>query len=299
MPCEGKRPGVSDHDSDTDAASGPHTGEQAAIDRVDEPVTVASLVADLRDLGVDAGDTVLVHSSMSELGWVSGGPPAVVDALHEAVGADGTIVVPTFTGQYTDPATWEAPPVPDDWVERIRETRPPYRPAITPSRGVGAVPECLRTYPDAIRSRHPELSFAAIGPASDRIVGEHEFDDGLGEGSPLARLYDRDATVLLLGVGYGVTSSFHLAEYRATIDLGRVERAAPIVRDGERVVVEYVDRETTDEDFETIGAAFERRRPGAVTTGSVGAATARLASQPALVDIAVDWMETNRSMVDG
>lgn len=122
-------------------------GERAAIERVDEPNTVASLTADLRDLGVEPGDAVLVHSSLSALGWTAGGPQAVVDALRAAVTDSGTLVLPTYTGQYTDPADWSRPPVPESWVETIRESMPPFRPAVTPARGVGAVPECFRTTP--------------------------------------------------------------------------------------------------------------------------------------------------------
>jgi len=267
-------------------------GERAAIERVDEPNTVASLTADLRDLGVEPGDAVLVHSSLSALGWTAGGPQAVVDALRAAVTESGTLVLPTHTGQYTDPADWSSPPVPESWVGTIRESMPPFRPAVTPTRGVGAVPECFRTYPDVVRSDHPTVSFAAWGAMADEVVADHPFDDGLGDGSPLARLYERDADVLLLGVDHDVNTSFHLAEYRADVPAERVARSAPVVRDGRRVRVEYEELEKSADDFEDLGADFEREV--GPTTGQVGAATARLASQRALVDFAVDWLGANR-----
>lgn len=264
--------------------------EADAIDRVDEPVTVSSLADDLRDLGVRAGDTLLVHASLSALGWVSGGPPAVVDALREVVTADGTLAMPTHSTQYTDPTKWSSPPVPEGWPERIRETVPPYRPAITPTRGMGAIPECFRTYPDVRRSRHPQYSFAAWG--AEAVVEDHSFDRALGEGSPLARLYERDADVLLLGVGHGSNTSLHLGEYRADLDLATVEYGAPVLRDGARTWVDFEDVETDASDFEDLGADFEREVGSA--TGAVGAAEARLADQRDLVDFAVDWLEGNR-----
>jgi aminoglycoside 3-N-acetyltransferase len=267
-------------------------GEQDAVERVDDPVTVESLAADLRDLGVGAGDALLVHSSLSALGWVCGGAQAVVAALREVVTPSGTLVMPTFTGQYTDPAGWSDPPVPAGWVDRIREAMPPFRPAVTPTRGVGAVPECFRNYPDVARGGHPEVSFAAWGRSAEAVALDHGLDRGLGEDSPLARLYERDADVLLLGVGHDNDTSFHLAEYRAELPVETVTRGAPVLEDGRRVRVEYEDIETSAADFPDLGADFERRVGSA--TGAVGAADARLASQPALVDFAVDWLEANR-----
>lgn len=267
-------------------------GEADAVDRVDEPGTVSSLATDLRALGVEAGDVLLVHSSMSALGWVAGGPPAVVDALQEVVTADGTLVMPTHTPQYTDPANWSNPPVPDDWEDTIREARPPFRPAVTPTRGMGAIPECFRDYPDVVRGEHPFYSFAAWGADAADVVTDHEFDDSLGEWSPLARLYDRDADVLLLGVGHEVNTSLHLAEYRADFPRERVECEAPVVRDGRRVSVEFEDIDIDSEDFPDVGAAFEHE-VGA-TSGSVGAAATKLLDQQALVDFAVDWFGENR-----
>lgn len=61
---------------------------------------------------------------------------------------------------------------------------PAYHPASTPSRGMGAVPEVLRTWPGARRSDHPHLSFAAVGLHASRITAGHQLADGLGEGAP-------------------------------------------------------------------------------------------------------------------
>ncbi|WP_276261329.1 aminoglycoside N(3)-acetyltransferase [Haloglomus litoreum] len=270
-------------------------GEQAALERVAEPVTVDSLVAELRDLGVEAGETLLVHSSLSALGWVAGDAQAVVDALRRAVTEEGTLVMPTHTPQYTDPADWSNPPVPDDWIETIRRERPAYHPRRTPTRGMGAIPECFRAYPDVRRSAHPIFSFAAWGAGAAAVVGDHGFAYGMGEGSPLARVYERDGDVLLLGVGHDVNTSLHLAEYRADIGAAGVTREAPVLRDGERVVETFEDIETSTGDFATVGGAFEDQRPEAVTRDTVGAAGARLVDQPSLVDFAVDWFERHRT----
>lgn len=266
--------------------------EREAVERVEEPSTVASLTADLRDLGITSGETLIVHASLQSLGWVAGGPQAIVDALRRVVTDRGTLVMPTHTGQYTDPEDWSDPPVPTDWVPTIRDSMPAYRPAVTPTRGMGAIPECFRTYPDVIRSEHPIVSFAAGGSAAATMVSDHGFADGLGEASPIGRVYEQDGRILLLGTGHATNTSLHLAEYRADLPTTRVERRAPIRADGERIRVSFSDIEHTAEDFPALGAAFERQV--GLSVGSVGAAEARLASQRSMVDFAVDWMEANR-----
>ncbi|PSQ33493.1 AAC(3) family N-acetyltransferase [Halobacteriales archaeon SW_12_69_24] len=266
--------------------------ERDAVEAVEEPLTVDSITADLAAVGVAAGDTLLVHTSMGSLGWVAGGAQAVSEALQAAVRPGGTLVVPTFTGQYSDPATWSNPPVPDDWVPRMPARLPPFRPAVTPTREMGDVAECLRTYPDAVRSRHPEYSFAAWGADAEAIAADHDFDHALGEGSPLAEVYDRDGSVLLLGVGHEVNSSLHLAEHRADLDVEGVTHRAPIVRDDAVRMVEYEDIAISTEGFEALGAAFER--DVGAETDAIGAGTATVLDQATLVDYAVDWLETHR-----
>jgi aminoglycoside 3-N-acetyltransferase len=270
-----------------------HDGERAAVATSDRPVTIDRLLADLRALGLTAGDDVLVHASLSALGWVPGGAPTVVDALMGTVTDAGTLVMPTHTGQYSDPEGWENPPVPEDWQPTIRETMPAYRPAVTPTRGVGAVPECFRSYPAVTRSDHPVVSFAAWGARAEFVVEGHELDRALGEGSPLARVYDLGGSVLLLGVGHDRNSSAHLAEYR--VDAGETyETGAPVIVDGQRRWQTYEELRVDDGDFAALGAAFERAHPESVRRGQVGEATALLLDQVDLVDFAVDWLRANR-----
>ncbi|WP_435180400.1 aminoglycoside N(3)-acetyltransferase [Halorussus sp. AFM4] len=258
-------------------------------------MTVERIADDLRDLGVEAGDTLLVHSSLSALGWVAVGPSAVVDALLAVVTPGGTLVMPTHSTQYSDPTGWRNPPVPDDWVGRIRAERPPYRPAVTPTRGMGAIPECFRSYPDAVRSRHPTYSFAALGADAESVVGDHAYDHGLGEGSPLARVYDRDGTVLMLGTGHDTNTSFHLAEHRADREGTVSTHEAPVVGpDGDRKTVTYEQLDYDSSDFADVGRDFEADRPDAVTEGTVGTAASTLVSQRDLVDYGAAWFEENR-----
>jgi Aminoglycoside N3''-acetyltransferase len=83
--------------------------EADAVERVEDPVTVDRIAADFRALGVEAGDTLLVHSSLRELGWVAGGPQAVVDALQRVLTPQGSLVMPAHSTQYSDPSVWSRP----------------------------------------------------------------------------------------------------------------------------------------------------------------------------------------------
>jgi aminoglycoside 3-N-acetyltransferase len=185
-------------------------------------------------VGVRPGETLLAHTSLSSLGWVCGGAVAVVRGILDALGPDGTLVVPTQTADLSDPAYWGNPPVPRAWWDTIRASMPSYDPLVTPSLGVGVVPETVRTWPGARRSAHPQTSFAAIGPRAAEILDGHAQDCRLGEHSPLARLEGLHARVLLLGAGYDTCTSFHLAEYRVPsplVELGHdFERDRPVVR---------------------------------------------------------------------
>ena len=260
----------------------------------DDPATVPSLMADLSALGVKPGMTLLVHSSLSALGWVNGGPVAVVLALENVLGPEGTLVMPTHSGALSDPAGWENPPVPEAWWDVIRQTMPAFHPDLTPSRGMGAIPECFRKQKGVRRSSHPHFSFAAWGAGAAAITQEHTLEFGLGERSPLARIYDRDGWVLLLGVGHENNTSLHLAEYRADHAGKRViTSGAPVAAEVGPVWTQFQEIDLDETDFKQIGEAFARDT-GLVRAGHIARASATLFPQRPIVDYAVQWMEKNR-----
>jgi aminoglycoside 3-N-acetyltransferase len=251
--------------------------------------TRESLAADLRRAGISPGICVLVHSSLSSLGWVNGGAVTVVQALMDAVTLDGTLVMPAHSGEYSDPSKWGNPPVPERWWEPIRETMPAFDPRYTPTRGMGAIAEAFRSFPGVCRSSHPAVSFTAWGKQAAFITENHTLDYCMGENSPLARLYDLDGWILLLGVGYDHCSSMHLAEYRVSQPTPTVE-GAPIFENGQRVWKTYADIALDSDRFPSIGADFEWEHP-VVVFGDVGSAQARLMRQRTIVDYTVQWLE--------
>lgn len=255
-------------------------------------VTRREITAALTELGVRPGDTLLVHSSLRALGWVPGGALAVVQALLDAVGDTGTLVVPTQTGENSDPSGWSRPPVPQDWWPVIRAETPGFDPGRTASQGMGAIPEQVRTWPGASRSTHPQTSFAALGPRSGDVVAVHDLDSQCGERSPLAAMEGLGAKVLLLGAGFGSCTAFHLAEYRVAGSPRATLGAAVLTADGGQAWVTFDDLDLDEGDFAEIGAHLGSL--GVVATGKVGDADAHLSDLHTGVDAARAWMSEHR-----
>lgn len=269
------------------------SGEEAAIARTTGgPVTASRLRAGLQGLGVRAGDRLLVHASLSALGFVPGGAQTVIEVLTALVGRTGLLVMPAFSSDLSDPAGWQAPPVPADWVDPIRAEMPVYDPRLSPTRGLGTIAEVFRSAPGVIRSLHPQVSFAAWGEGADAITAPHPLDGWMGEASPLARLYDAEARVLFLGTGYATCTAFHLAEHRAG-KLRLTRTGLPAWVDGARHWITVDAPDYDDGDFETIGADLDAQlNPSA--SGQVGMAACRLLPMRMIVDAATEWMRGHR-----
>ena len=159
-------------------------------------ITRQEIVSGLQKLGLEAGAKVLVHSSLSSLGYVEGGADAIIEALIEAAGPRGTVLVPTLTGS-----------------EALNADNPPfYDPSETPC-WTGRIPETLRQRPNAIRSLHPTHSVAAIGPNARALTRDHELSvTPCGPDSPYGRLAQAGGSILLLGVTHSVNTTFHHIE---------------------------------------------------------------------------------------
>ena len=258
------------------------------------PATVKSLARDLSALGVSSGMTLLVHSSLSSLGWVCGGPVAVILALEKALGPDGTLAMPAHSSDLSEPSRWSNPPVPESWWEVIRREMPAYDAEMTPTRGIGAIAECFRKQSGTLRSSHPTVSFAAKGPQAKALTESTALDFPTGNDSFLGRLYDLDGWILLLGADFRCATSLHLAEYRAEYPSKKISRCgAPVMVDGQRRWVEYDEVEYDDSDFSRIGDDYIEET-GEVRVGQIASGKAMLFPQRSFVDYATRWMEGNR-----
>lgn len=257
-------------------------------------VLKSDLKAALETLGIHKGQILMVHTSLSALGFVCGGAQVVIEALMEAVGPEGTLMMPTQSWKNLDPTAgvhWEEP---EQWWDLIRQNWPAYDKRITPTNTMGAVAEMFRSWPGALRSDHPARSVAAWGKYAEYLTQDHDLSNIFGEGSPIGKLYELGGSVLLIGVGYDKNTSLHLADVRAEYP-GKhdVFESSAILEKGERVWRTYKTLYVDGEDFEQIGAAFEAFYPVRKTT--LGNGTLTLMDQRQLVDFAVDWIEHERS----
>lgn len=247
----------------------------------------------LQSVGLGEGQTVMVHTSLSSLGFVCGGAQVIIEALLETVGNQGTIMMPTQSWKNLDPETgvhWE---VPQEWWQTIRDNWPAYDKRITPTNTMGAVAEMFRSWQGAYRSDHPARSVAAVGKYAEYLTKNHDLSNIFGEGSPIGKLYELDGYVLLIGVGYDKNTSIHLADVRADYPgKHNVTEHSAVLENGVRVWKAYDTLYVDGEDFTEIGDAFERLHKVNKTT--LGKAEIRLMKQRELVDFAVDWIEEIR-----
>ncbi|MCP5101053.1 MAG: AAC(3) family N-acetyltransferase [Chloroflexi bacterium] len=255
------------------------------------PFTYEKLVADFQAMGLKSEMVVIVHVSLSKIGYVPGGAPLVIQALMDVLTPDGTLVMPTHTGDNSDPAEWQNPPIPQAWHQIVRDGMPPFDPVRSPTRGMGVIPELFRTWPDVRRSNHPQVSFAAWGKYAEAVTAVHTLHNSLGNQSPLACIYELGGHVLLLGVGYDRNTSFHLAEYRANCR-SIVELGAAMMGNGRRTWQTYTDIDFDETPFPEIGAAMENTHTVAI--GKVGLADCRFFAQKTAVDFAQSWFNSKK-----
>lgn len=258
-----------------------------------KPVIKEEMLSAFRAVGLDKGHTVMVHTSLSKMGYVCGGAQTVIEALTETVGEEGTVMMPTQSWKNLDPEDGVHWDVEEAYRQIIRDHWPTYDKRITPTNTMGAVAEMFRLWPGTLRSDHPARSVAAWGKYAEYLTSGHGLSDIFGDGSPIGKLYELDGDVLLIGVGYDKNTSLHLADVRADYP-GKhhcTEHSA-VMENGKRVWKAYETLYVDGEDFAEIGEAFERQE--AVRKVRLGNADIRLMRQRALVDFAVDWIARHR-----
>ncbi|MFI1352660.1 AAC(3) family N-acetyltransferase [Streptomyces sp. NPDC020898] len=251
--------------------------------------SAAQLREVIAELGVRPAVPLLVHASLGGTGL---GPSVVRDVLLGALGSGGTLVVPAFTAENSDTSRAYLAAT-EGMSERekaaFRASMPAFAADSTPCPSVGALAECVRTTHGAVRSAHPQTSFAGLGPRAAELLGRHDPHCHLGERSPLAALYAADAQVLLLRVGFEVCSAFHLAEYRTTSPVPRRTYRCVVGERGNWI--SYEDLVLDDSDFGVLGERLPREL---VVEREWAGKTVTLCAMRAIVDHAVDQMAGGR-----
>jgi aminoglycoside 3-N-acetyltransferase len=228
-------------------------------------LTRADVADQLRTLGAEEGSVLLVHTSFRAVRPIDGGPLGLIEAIHAALGPDGTLVMPSWTGD-------------DD---------EPFDPATTrPSSDLGVVADTFWRRPGVARSTHP-FALAAAGPQAAQIIsGPLPLPPHAPE-SPVGRVHDLDGQVLLLGVGHDADTMLHLAELLAGVPYG-VPRHCTVLQDGRPVRIDYRENDHCCARF---AFADEWLRDwGLQSEGRVGHARARLARARDIVELALEHL---------
>jgi aminoglycoside N3'-acetyltransferase len=222
----------------------------------------AEVTEQLRALGVEAGGVLLVHTSFRATRPVEGGPLGLIEALRDALGSDGTLVMPSWSGA-------------DDQ---------PFDPLTTPAApDLGVVADTFWRTPNVVRSEHC-FAFAAAGPQAARITSDPlPLPPHIPE-SAVGRVHDLDGQVLLLGVGHDADTSLHLAEVLAGVPY-RLPKYCTVLRGGRPARIEYGENDHCCARF-ALADDWLRAR-GLQLEGPVGHAHARLARARDIVVIAL------------
>ena len=184
-------------------------------------ITQTDLVRGLQGLGLNTGDLVLVHSSLKAFGHVVGGADAVIDALLEALGPAGTLLMPSHTD------------VPEYSVGLYDRATTPVR------RNIGRIPDTFWRRPGVRRGRHPPRHpWAGVGPLAEHLIA-------LSENRPvgsqhyrgiLSAIAELDGVLLLLGCTHTSSTSVHTAQAAAYNEIERsAKRRAEFLRDFDAV----------------------------------------------------------------
>lgn len=253
------------------------------------PISKDMIKLDLLKLGVFEDDVLLIHSSLSKLGYVIGGAQTLFEALMDAVGILGTIVVPTQTMDNSDPSHWENPPVPVSWFEAIRNEIPAFNKHFTPTRQMGKFVEFVRTHPNTLRSNHPQVSFAAHGYQAKSIVKHHDLTPKFGLLSPLGKLYSTEnAKILIIGAPLNTCTALHLSQCLADIDPKETNGCAMII-EHQRKWMTYVDYEYDCSLFDDILNQYINQNH--IKSQNIGGAESYLFSFKEIVDFGTNYFK--------
>lgn len=265
-------------------------------------ITQALLQEHCRHIGIDPGDTIMVHASLRSVGAMLGGPDILIRALLERLGPNGTMMA--YLGcqsPYDDVGRGCYSPEDEAF---ILEHCPPFdKNAARANRDFGAFAELFRTTQGVLCSANPCARMAAIGAKAATLTDNHPLNYGLGIGSPLDRLCKIAGKVLLIGSDPDQVTLLHYAEALAPIENKRIVRIKFPIRTeaGNWIDIEEYDssigvRVWTELFFAEIVERYVKE--GRAITGRLGNATTQLLDAQGLVDFAIPIMVSRAEELD-
>ena len=178
-------------------------------------ITRNNLKKIFKKLGVKEGDDIFLHTSMKNFGYFVNGPYDILNSIYDIINLKkGTLLIPTHTGQMTNPRFWKNKVN----YKLIKNNINEYDPNLTLPRNRGLISLLPLIDKRFKRSSHPLNSISAIGKKSKYYTSKHPFEYPEGYNSPIWRLYKKKAFTLLFGVDLRSCSSIHLAEYLMDLD---------------------------------------------------------------------------------
>ena len=228
-------------------------------------MSTAEVALQLRRLGVSRGGVLLVHTSFRAVRPVERGPLGLIEALREALGPEGTLVMPSWSGLDDEPFDALTTPSADD---------------------LGIVAQTFWRLPGVRRSDHFH-AFAALGPHAAAITADPLPLPPHIPASPVGRVHDLDGQVLLLGVGHSEDTTLHLAELIAGVPY-RTPSYCTVVENGRVTRIEYGENNHCCVRF-SLADDWLRAR-GLQAEGRVGQAHARLIKSRDVVGVALEYL---------
>src|ERR1700677_2548825 len=259
--------------------------------------SIAELANDFRNLGIGAGDTVMLHASVRAVGEVAGGPDAIHLALKSALTPEGTLMMYASCPRYYDEVSRGN--LTTEQEREIHEKLPAFDPLTARSeRDNGVLVEFLRTYPSS-HVNHHVARFVCWGRQTEHLISKQPWNYAFGSDSALERFLKLDGKIVLLGSDHDAVTFLHYVEHVADIPGKRVARyQVPLVENGCRVWRAMEEFDTSgdgvhanwpDRFFAKIvdGLLIKTRNNGA----RVGNAKTYILSAGELVDFALPLME--------
>jgi aminoglycoside 3-N-acetyltransferase len=204
------------------------------------------LADEFRALGVEPGQTVMVHASVRSVGEVAGGPDQIHLALKDALTGEGTLMMYASCPSYYDEVGRGN--LTADQEREVLEKLPAFDPLTARSaRDNGALVELLRTYPGSLVNPHV-ARFVVWGRHAGLLLSQQPWSYAFGSGSALQRFVQLDGRILLIGSDHDTTTFLHYAEHIVDIPGKRVARyKVPVNENGRRIWREMEEFDTADE----------------------------------------------------